>query len=74
MNINKTKKVVKHSQSQLRYQKYKMPEVDKSKIRYTLIYSDDALQNVLHVKRELMYCKPEVDGKDTYYEVDNNKM
>jgi hypothetical protein len=51
-----------------------MPEVDKSKIRYTLIYSDDALQNVLHVKRELMYCKPEVDGKDTYYEVDNNKM
>lgn len=64
----------KQSYSQLRYQKYELPEVDKSKIRYTLIYCDDTLQNVLNVKRELMYCKPENDGRNAYYEVDNNKM
>lgn len=73
-NLLVKKKIFKHNNSQLRYQKYKLPEVEKSQIRYTLIYSDDALQNVLNVKRELMYCKPENDGGNAYYEVDNNKM
>ena len=43
-------------------------------LRYTLIYYDDVLYDFVNVKREVMYCKPQGDGDNAYYEVDSNIM
>ena len=43
-------------------------------LRYTLIYYDDVLYDFVNVKREVMYCKPQGDGGNAYYEVDSNIM
>ena len=43
-------------------------------LRYTLIYSDDVLHDLLDVKREVLICRPHNDGGNAYYEFDSNKM
>lgn len=43
-------------------------------LNYNLIYSDDVLHDHMNVKREIMYCKPQIDGDNAYYEIDSDKM
>lgn len=63
-NIGKGNTVAKN---QTRNQKYKQLADDKSQLRYTLIYCDDTLLNVMNVKRQLTYCRPANDEADLNY-------